>query len=187
MKTNLQASVLVLNRNWQAIDVTTVEVALCDMYRGACTGIDTELMRPVAWDDWTKLSVEGKDSLKTTHGPVRVPTVICKAQYAKMPKVRPKLSTRAIRERDGNRCQYTGRVLTPEEGNLDHVLPRSRGGHDTWTNLVWADKRVNHQKGAKTPAEAGLRLLKLPVAPKEMPACSAIKAQHPDWQMFLMG
>jgi 5-methylcytosine-specific restriction endonuclease McrA len=43
-----------------------------------------------------------------------------------------------IRERDGNRCQYTGRCCTRTEGNLDHVVPRSRGGADTWENLVWS-------------------------------------------------
>jgi 5-methylcytosine-specific restriction endonuclease McrA len=49
----------------------------------------------------------------------------------------------AIRERDGNRCQCTGRLLRPEEGSLDHVVPRSRGGRDAWENLVWAAKEVN--------------------------------------------
>ena len=182
----LDNRVLVLNRNWQAIGTVSAEQAMCDLYRGACVGIDTNEMRPVKWEDWVKLPVEGKDSLKTMHGPVRVPTVICKAQYAKMPKHRPKLNTRSIRERDGNRCQYTGRMLQPEEGNLDHVLPRSRGGRDAWTNLVWSDKAVNHQKSNKTPQEAGLRLLRLPSEPKALPACVAIRAQHPDWQMFLM-
>lgn len=41
---------------------------------------------------------------------------------------------------DGNRCQYTGALLRPDEGSLDHVVPRSRGGPDTWENLVWSDK-----------------------------------------------
>ena len=45
-----------------------------------------------------------------------------------MPKKRPKLCAKTIRERDGNRCRYTGKLLRPDEGSLDHVLPRSRGG-----------------------------------------------------------
>jgi 5-methylcytosine-specific restriction endonuclease McrA len=54
--------------------------------------------------------------------------------FAKVPKKRPKLSAKNIRERDGHRCQYTGQLLKPDEGSLDHVLPRSRGGADTWEN-----------------------------------------------------
>ena len=77
--------------------------------------------------------------------------------YARVPKKRPKLSARAIRERDGNRCQYTGRLLHPDEGNLDHIVPRSRGGADTWENLVWSAKDVNQRKADRLPHEAGLR------------------------------
>lgn len=183
MKTNLQASVLVLNRSWQAIDITTVEVALCDMYRGACTGIDTDTMKPVRWDEWAKLAVDGKDSLMTMHGAVRVPTVVCKAQYATMPKKRPKLNRRGVGERDGFKCAYTG-VHCPD-GTLDHVLPRSRGGKDAWENLVWSAKEVNHRKANKTPAEAGLRLLHQPRKPKPQPVCATIRPIHPDWALFL--
>jgi hypothetical protein len=70
--------------------------------------------------------------------------------YAHVPKKRPKLSAKNIRERDGNRCQYTGKVLHPDEGSLDHVVPRSRGGKDSWENLVWSAKEVNHRKAAET-------------------------------------
>ncbi len=75
--------------------------------------------------------------MQTVRGPIRVPTVIVAVNYAKAPKKRPKLCARAIRERDGNRCQYTGRFLRPEEGSLDHVVPRSHGGKDARENLVW--------------------------------------------------
>jgi hypothetical protein len=61
-------------------------------------------------------------------GPIRVPTVIVAVNFAKVPKKRPELCTQSIREHDGNRCQYTSRLLRPEEGSLDHVAPRSRAG-----------------------------------------------------------
>jgi len=70
---------------------------------------------------------------------------------------RPKLCARTIRERDGNRCHYTGRMLRPEEGSLDHVVPRSRGGKDVWENLVWSAKEVNQKKADRLPHEAGLK------------------------------
>ena len=61
--------------------------------------------------------------------------------------------TRMSALRDGNRCQYTGKLLRPDEGSLDHVLPRSRGGRDTWENLVWSGKDVNARKGNRLPHE----------------------------------
>ena len=116
--------------------------------------------------------------MQTVRGPIRVPTVIVAVNYAKVPKKRPKLCARAIRERDGNRCQYTGRVLRPDEGSLDHVLPRSRGGKNAWENLVWAGKDVNARKGNRLPHEAGLKLLTVPRAPKELPASALIRNAH---------
>lgn len=59
--------------------------------------------------------------LVLNRGPARVPAVIVLANFARVPRKRPKLCARTIRERDGNRCQYTGIELRPEEGNIDHV------------------------------------------------------------------
>ena len=116
-----------------------------------------------------------------------MPTVIVAVNYAKVPKKRPKLCARAIRERDGNRCQYTGRVLRPDEGSLDHVLPRSRGGKNACENMVWAGKEVNARKGNRLPHEAGLKLLSVPRAPKELPASATIRNSHgiSEWRFFV--
>lgn len=182
--------VLVLNRNWQAINVRTPQDAFCQMATNAVTAleIDGDNIRPVAWDEWLTLPVRAQDnSALTTRGAIRVPTVIVAVNYAKVPKKRPKLCARAIRERDGNRCQYTGRTLHPSEGSLDHVLPRSRGGKDSWENLVWAGKDVNSRKGDRLPHEAGLVLLATPRAPKELPASALIRNAHEvaEWSLFL--
>ena len=137
---------------------------------------------------WLSLPIRPQDNaVQTVRGPIRVPTVIVAVNYAKVPKKRPKLCARAIRERDGNRCQYTGRLLRPEEGSLDHIVPRSRGGKDGWDNLVWSAKEVNARKGNRLPHEAGLKLLTVPCAPKEMPVTALIRNAHgiPEWGMFL--
>ena len=132
--------VLVLNRNWQAIHVRTPQAAFCQMATNVATGLDIEgenHIRPVTWEEWITLPLcEGDHSVRTVRGAIRVPTVIVALNFARVPKKRPKLSARSIRERDGNHCQYTGRRLHPDEGSLDHVVPRSRGGADTWENLV---------------------------------------------------
>ena len=134
-----KAMVLVLNRNWQAINVRTPQEAFCMMATNVATGLEIEgedHIRPVAWEEWITLPIREQDeAVHTVRGQIRVPTVIVAVNYAKVPKKRPKLCAKAIRERDGNRCQYTGRVLHPNEGSLDHVVPRSRGGKDAWGRI----------------------------------------------------
>src|SRR5262245_137988 len=183
--------VLVLNRNWQAINVRTPQEAFCMMATNVATGLEIEgedHMRPVTWEEWIKLPVREQDeSVYTVRGEIRVPTVIVAVNYAKVPKKRPKLCARTIRERDRNRCQCTGRVLRPDEGSLDHVVPRSRGGKDAWENLVWSAKEVNQKKADRLPREAGLKLLSVPRAPKERPASALIRNAYEvaDWKVFV--
>ena len=188
--------VLVLNRNWQAINIRTPADAFCQMATNAATALDIELgnnaqaqaLRPVTWDEWIRLPIRtGDNAVRTARGAIRVPTVIVSVNFAKVPKKRPKLSARTIRERDGNRCQYTGRLLHPGEGNLDHVVPRSRGGPDTWENLVWSAKEVNQRKADRLPHEAGLKLVTVPRAPKEVPVSALIRNHHgvAEWRLFL--
>ena len=125
--------------------------------------------------------------MRRVGGAIRVPTVIVAVNFAKVPKKRPKLCAKTVRERDGNRCQYTGKLLKPDEGSLDHVLPRSRGGKDEWENLVWSSKDVNTRKGNRLPHEAGLKLLSTPRAPKELPVTALIRNAHgvAEWKPFL--
>jgi 5-methylcytosine-specific restriction endonuclease McrA len=188
--------VLVLNRNWQAINIRTPQEAFCQMATTVATGLDIELaedaraesLRPVTWDEWLTLPIRPQDNaVHTVRGAIRVPTVIIAMNFAKVPKKRPKLCAKTIRDRDGNRCQYTGKLLKPDEGSLDHVLPRSRGGRDTWENLVWSSKDVNSRKGDRLPHEAGLKLLSVPRAPKELPVTALIRNAHDvaEWKLFL--
>lgn len=106
--------------------------------------------------------------------------------FAKVPKKRPKLCARTIRDCDGNRCQRSDKVLGPDEGSLDHFLPRSRGGKEEWENLVWSGKAVNAKKGNRLPHEAGLKLLSIPRAPKELPVAALIRNAHGivDWKLL---
>ncbi|MEO5714725.1 MAG: HNH endonuclease [Luteolibacter sp.] len=187
-----KTTVLLLNRNWQAIHVKTPADAFCMMSTGAATGLDVlgdDHIQPVRWDDWLKLPFRDEDNaVNTPRGPVRVPTVIVSANYAKVPLCRPRFGARGIWERDGGVCQYTGRKLTPGDGNIDHVVPRSRGGASSWHNCVLSHREINSRKGDRLPQEAGLRLLRSPVVPLAVPASALIRNLHgiPDWQRFLV-
>ncbi len=186
-----KATVLVLNRNWQAINIRTPADAFCQMASGTATALEVrgeDDIRPVSWEEWLSLPIREADTaVLTIRGPIRVPTVIVAVNYSKVPMRRPTLNARSIRERDGNRCQYTGRILRAEEGSIDHVVPRSRGGKDSWENCVWSSKEINNRKGNRLPHEAGLDLLKNPRPPAELPVTAFIRNFHgiADWRFFI--
>src|SRR5262245_29008046 len=110
-----KAVVLVLNRNWQAINVRTPQEAFCMMATNVATALEIEgenHIRPVTWEEWVTLPIREQDyAVQAVRGLVRVPSVIVAVNFARVPKKRPKLCARTIRERDGNRCQYTGKLL----------------------------------------------------------------------------
>jgi len=184
-------TVLVLNKNWQAINIKTPQDAFCMLATGAATGLDIDEhgnMSPITWNNWVKLEVKETDNfVKTVNGKIRIPTVIILCRYNQVPKKRPRFSSKAIWERDKGICQYTGKKLKPGEGNIDHIVPRQKGGQTSWTNCVLTCSKVNARKGNKTPEEAGLRLLKQPEMPKELPTTLYIKNHYniPDWNFFL--
>ena len=185
-------TVLVLNKNWQAIHVKTPAEAFGMLFSDVAVALDVQgidHMVPCKWTEWAQLPVgEDDDFINTVKGKIKIPKVIILAKYDKVPRKRPKFSSRAIWERDGGVCQYTGKKLKKTtEGNIDHVVPRSRGGKTTFDNCVLTAKEVNTQKADRTPEEAGLRLLKTPKTPETMPTSKYIKNKHkvPEWEHFL--
>jgi 5-methylcytosine-specific restriction endonuclease McrA len=183
-------TVLVLNRHWQAIHVKTPAEAFSMMATGSASALNMAdgSFRPTSWSEWIALPVaEGDAVVRTVRGPVRVPTVVVLARYDRVPRKRLPFGLRGLWERDGGICQYTGRQLTPGEGNIDHVQPVGRGGETSWENCVLASKAVNQRKGCRTPSEAGLKLLRKPVAPRELPVTYLIKNTQgvADWEVFL--
>jgi 5-methylcytosine-specific restriction endonuclease McrA len=181
----------VLNRNWQAINITTPAMAFCQMSTDVATGLDIQgddQLVPTKWDDWLRLPVrEADESIGTARGALRVPTVIVLANFSRVPVTRPSFNARNLYVRDGGRCQYTGQSLAPGEGNVDHVVPRSRGGATSWDNCVLACRKVNNRKADRTPQEAGLKLLCEPREPRQMPVTFFLKNIHgiDDWNIFL--
>jgi len=198
--------VLSLNRAWQVIGHRTVKQALIALNGGAAglppaLGIEIAYpkledgswdfdrplyLNPLSWDEWAKLPVRDFDfSVSTPKLHLRVPTVIVSTHYDRMPVRVPRVSRAAIYARDCGVCQYTGEHVG-RNGNLDHVVPRDRGGRDTFENLVWAKKEVNSLKANRLPHEAGLRLRRKPKAPLPLPVSAAIReARHPDWRHFI--
>ncbi|MEU8571429.1 HNH endonuclease [Streptomyces pathocidini] len=91
-----------------------------------------------------------------------VPRVIRLCRYVRVPfRRRASWSRRGVLVRDRHRCVYCGRRAT----TVDHVVPRSHGGGDTWLNTVAACAEDNHRKADRTPEQAGMRLLSKPFEP----------------------
>jgi 5-methylcytosine-specific restriction endonuclease McrA len=200
-----KAIVLKLNKNWQIVGYGTVADAIVDLVGGeSVEALDIQypidennnpdrsvnpIMVPVNWDTWVTLPIRPWDDvIHSTKLSIRVPTIIIAKNYAKMPikTWKGKPSKEAIYVRDGGRCQYTGKMLDRKNATIDHVLPKSRGGSDDWTNLALTSKELNGKKGNALNSEIGLRLIKQPMTPKPIPVSQLIKeARHVDWELFI--
>lgn len=77
----------------------------------------------------------------------------------------PPLTNRALFARDGYLCLYCGELFSPRNLTRDHVIPVSRGGSDSWTNVASACRACNQRKNDRTPAEWGVELIAVPYAP----------------------
>ena len=114
-----------------------------------------------------------------------VPSVIRLTYFVKVPfRARAALNRRAVFARDGGHCQYCG--ATAE--NIDHVIPRSRGGQHVWENVVAACRPCNTRKEDRSLNEVGLVLRRRPTAPKELTwIIVAVGTVHPHWEPYLQG
>lgn len=183
--------VLVLNRNWQAIGVKTPADTFGMLMTDAATALYIDgqsTMVPMKWKDWAKLDVKDDDLfVRTVRGKIKIPRVIVLCKFDRVPKKRPRFSSKNIWLREKGKCAYTGKQLKPHEGNIDHLIPKSRGGATDWLNCVLACKEVNAKKADLTPEEAGLKLLIKPVVPKELPSYHYIRNRHniKEWEYFL--
>lgn len=111
------------------------------------------------------------------------PSVVRLTYYVKVPyQARVALNRRAVFARDGHACQYCG---SPAE-NIDHVVPRSRGGTHTWDNVVAACRPCNSRKEDRLLSETTMRLRRPPRVPRERVwILVATGGMRPDWEPFL--
>src|SRR5205085_9546756 len=136
------------------------------LYLGVARVIDEEF-RLFDFDDWAQLGAATHDDVvRTVDRVIRVPRVIILQLYDRIPKTKVRFSRHNIYMRDGNTCQYCARELPRSELNLDHVVPRAQGGRTNWENVVCCCVECNLKKAARTPAQAGIALLRAPFRPR---------------------
>ncbi len=184
--TVLDTNVLVLNRFYQPVHVTSVKRAFSLLYQGVVKAIDQQY-RLYEFSDWAALSAAHHDSIGTLGGRIRVPRVVVLMAYEYLPKGRVRFSRLNIYARDTDTCQYCGRNLPRTELNLDHVVPRAQGGKTTWENVVCSCISCNLRKGGRTPLQAGMKLLKKPVRPRWTPLSRGVSRRitYREWLPFL--
>ncbi|HYR96618.1 MAG TPA: HNH endonuclease [Candidatus Binatus sp.] len=181
----LNTKVLVLNRSYLPIHITVVRRALSLLYQGIARAVDDQY-RTFDFASWLDLAAE-EDSIGLVNRAIRVPRVILLQGYDRIPRRYVRFSRFNIYSRDQNRCQYCGRQFPRAELNLDHVVPRSKGGTSIWDNVVCSCHRCNRLKGGRTPAEAGMRLIRQPRRPQWTPFMTETYSlrRYKEWMPFL--
>ncbi len=192
----LDSHVLVLNRNYTAVRVTSARRAMCMLFKRIAEIVAVEDSEWASYDfeSWREVSEYKARYERDNHEWIRcvrfelaVPRVVRLLFYDRLPKTPVKFNRRNIFARDRNRCQYCRREFPTSELTLDHVLPRSRGGKTCWNNMVCCCVRCNVRKGGRTPSEAGMKLKTDPVKPKRPPVITLRLSsdKYATWKQFL--
>ncbi len=186
------SEVLVLNKNFYAIQITTWKRAIGLLCVEHADVVD-ENYRTYNFEDWVELSSMIKEHpsgfIHTTSLKIAIPEVIALKFYDKIPASDIRFTRKNIYEHYGYKCCYCGKKFPTNELNLDHVIPRSRGGKTSWDNIVTSCVKCNIKKGDHLPHEIGLKLLVTPSKPKWNGALSlALKSNihiKKSWQKFI--
>jgi 5-methylcytosine-specific restriction endonuclease McrA len=184
----IESSVLVLNKSWMAVNLASVRRAVSLVYRNLAKIVSTDDYSTYSFEDWLEVPGNGEHRyIRTVNFQFRVPEVIVLTLYGGIPRKETVLTRKAIFERDNNTCQYCGRKTRKERLTIDHVIPRSRGGGDTWGNLVLACLECNARKRNRRPEEVGMKLQRRPTKPRWLPhlglGSAALKRQA--WRKFI--
>lgn len=142
--------VLLLNASEEVISVIDWIKAIHMLFTG-------KAMKPYNYEKYYEI--------KTTSGVYQLPTAIVLLEYVHIPYTNCPVSRRNIIKRDKGICQYCGKHLGKKEYTVDHVIPRSRGGKNTWDNLVASCRKCNFKKSNKLLSETNMTLLKEPKQP----------------------
>lgn len=163
----LNQHVLVLNRSWVPLHVTTVRRALLMLVTDQALALDANYAT-YDFESWSELSraTRGGRRIATVATEILVPYVVVLTGFNRVPPRSVRLSRRNIFARDRGICQYCGCRPTRDEVSIDHVIPRSRGGTSTWENLVLACTACNRKKGNRLLSECGMELRRQPTRPR---------------------
>lgn len=166
----VSAPVLVLNQNYEPLNVCTVRRAFVLVDHGKAEIVEN-----------------GRGYLHSIAASFPIPAVIRLIYLIRRPRPQGRLTRRDVFLRDRYTCQYCGHQT--KDLTLDHVIPRHRGGSHDWVNVVAACKQCNHRKAGRTPAEAHMQLVRQPFQPSfnySRTLYPFLEAQA-GWKKFVVG
>ena len=170
MQQILQLPVLVLNANYEPLNVSSVRRAMSLVLHGKA-----------------ELVLNGRGVVRTPSNAFACPSIIRLGRMVRRPRPRVKLTKREVFRRDEQTCQYCGQ--NTHQLTIDHVVPRRRGGDHTWSNVVAACAPCNRRKGGQAPSQARMRLRRKPFEPR--PTASYRFGNYTiaqsNWQPFIEG
>jgi 5-methylcytosine-specific restriction endonuclease McrA len=140
--------VLVLNQNYEPLNVCRVRRAVVLVYQGKAEMLE-----------------DGSGFVHSAAQAFSVPSVIRLSNIIKRPRPKRRLTRFEVFSRDHHVCQYCGREV--RQLTIDHVIPRYQGGEHTWENVVSACIPCNRRKAGRTPEQAGMKLPHLPSPPRD--------------------
>jgi 5-methylcytosine-specific restriction endonuclease McrA len=146
----MKKDVLLLNASEEVINVIDWMKAVKLLMAGKAT-------KPYNYEDYHEIT--------TSSGVFKLPTAIVLIEYVRIPYRKCKLSKKNLYNRDNGMCQYCSKKLTKASFTIDHILPKSRGGKNTWENMVSCCRACNVKKKNRTPSEAHMKLLSVPGLP----------------------
>jgi 5-methylcytosine-specific restriction endonuclease McrA len=167
----LDRSVLVLNKSWTPIAITTVKRSFSLVFQDHALIVHPDTYEMHNFESWlvdnseTASTHERDGWLRTASLQIRIPEVIVLGRYNGVPRRELVFSRRNIYRRDNFECQYCGHRPGLKHLSIDHVLPLSHGGKTSWDNCVVACVRCNTRKGNRTPEQANMPLRTHPAKP----------------------
>lgn len=174
----MQNRVLLLNGStWEPLSVITVPRAINLLLAGKAVVVE-----------------ESASIVRSVRDKMTVPSVIALRTYINVPRRRAHWSRRAVLVRDEYTCIYCGckpgelhrgKLMAKSDFTIDHILPRSRGGRDTWSNTACACSGCNHRKGDRLPHEVGMKLRWEPKTPRTSYLVIALGTGPAVWKRYV--
>jgi 5-methylcytosine-specific restriction endonuclease McrA len=186
VSTLLQRPTLILNRNWQPVNVSTVARALVMLWNETVRVVDPADYQLYTWSDWARLRPRDDEPfVQAVSFRLRVPEIVTLNEYDRLPAKAVSFSRRNVFKRDRFTCQYCGVQPGTGELTIDHVLPRSHGGESTWENCVLACLNCNKRKADRIPQQANMRLRNAPGRPRWKPLYAPQDIRIESWAKFV--
>ena len=177
---------LILNKNWVAIAAFPIKKSIILLYQNRALVVCPKSYRTFNFSEWVQESINNNcnEGIKTTSCIISKPEIILLKPYGGMPYNKVPFTRKNIFMRDNYTCQYCLKQLPRNKLTIDHVIPRSKNGTNSFENCVTSCLKCNNKKSDKLLREVNLFLKKKPIRPKWHPAIG-LENLPDSWNSFI--